>query len=297
MHESVVLNETWWLRPQPAWINMLGSTILVLSILAFWNFANISFASEPYVIAESILSAVSASNADLLPYQGTVTDQNGEPVDGIYDFQFAIYDSIAGGTLVWGPEIHSNVPITNGQFTVSIGSNTVNGITPTVWISDHYIEVVIDGETLTPRELIRSLPIPDGIVTSDKLAPILAHINAPQRVALTFSAQNLVSTNIVVERPSRALIIATCDCETSDGGFADGELWINGQKESAQLLTGAYPLGNNTDGRRHTMSNSYVVDLVPGNNVIELTVRLAGSQGSGTAYELHSGLSYLVVSQ
>jgi hypothetical protein len=58
-----------------------------------------------------------------------------------------------------------------------LGSKTSGGIPTTTWNGDRYLEITVGGETLEPRELIRSVPIagmaltvPDGSITSDKIA-------------------------------------------------------------------------------------------------------------------------------
>jgi len=53
-------------------------------------------------------------------YQGRLLD-NGSPVTGIYDLQFALYDASNNpSTLVAGPVTNSPVAVTNGLFTVQL---------------------------------------------------------------------------------------------------------------------------------------------------------------------------------
>ena len=82
-----------------------------------------------------------------------------------------------GGNLVWGPESHAAVPVSDGLFNVGLGSLTSGGIPTTVWNGDRYLEVTVNGETLEPRELIRSVPIagmaltvPDGAIGTTQIA-------------------------------------------------------------------------------------------------------------------------------
>jgi hypothetical protein len=69
------------------------------------------------------------------------------------------------------------VEVSDGLFSVGLGSKTSGGIPTTTWNGDRYLEITVGGETLEPRELIRSVPIagmaltvPDGAIGSEKLA-------------------------------------------------------------------------------------------------------------------------------
>jgi hypothetical protein len=60
---------------------------------------------------------------------------------------------------------------------VGLGSQTSGGIPTTTWNGDRYLEITVGGETLEPRELIRSVPIagmaltvPDGAIESRHIA-------------------------------------------------------------------------------------------------------------------------------
>jgi hypothetical protein len=90
---------------------------------------------------------------------------------------FALYDAATDGSLVWGPEEHTAVEVSDGLFSVGLGSKTSGGIPTTTWNGDRYLEITVSGETLAPRELLRSVPIagmaltvPDGAITNQQLA-------------------------------------------------------------------------------------------------------------------------------
>jgi hypothetical protein len=50
-------------------------------------------------------------------YQGRLSF-NGAPANGIYDFDFVLYDAGTGGSFVGSPFFSPAVPVTNGLFTV-----------------------------------------------------------------------------------------------------------------------------------------------------------------------------------
>lgn len=92
-------------------------------------------------------------------YQGRLADPAGNPLDGSYAMSFSLWDTSSAGNLIWGPENHPAVPVSGGLFSVGLGSQTSGGIPTTTWDGDRYLEITVGGETLAPRELIRSVPI------------------------------------------------------------------------------------------------------------------------------------------
>ena len=95
-----------------------------------------------------------APSQTLISYQGTLTDQDGNPLDGTVTMEFALYDAATEGSLLWGPETQS-VEVNDGLFHVLLGSLTP--INPADLAGDIYLEVTVDGETLVPREILASV--------------------------------------------------------------------------------------------------------------------------------------------
>jgi hypothetical protein len=118
--------------------------------------------------------------ATTVNYQGRIADVEGNPItqSGL-TLRFAIYDAPTGGNLIWpvdAPETHV-VDVVEGLFSVGLGSATSGGIPTTVWNGDRYLEITVGSQALSPRELIRSVPIaglaltlPDNTVNGDMLA-------------------------------------------------------------------------------------------------------------------------------
>lgn len=144
---------------------------------------------------------------------------------------FAIYDAATSGNLIWGPETHAAIPVSNGLFSVGLGRQTSGGIPTTTWNGDRYLEIQVGGEALSPRELIRSVPIagmaltmPDNSVTAGKLAngavksnnlnlssgvsclPTGSHTQLNISGAGQWNTVPGVSLNISLTQPSRVLI-------------------------------------------------------------------------------------------
>ncbi len=128
----------------------------------------------------AVAPAAPGPSATTVNYQGRLADPSGNPLDGSYGMSFSLWDAATDGNLVWGPENHTAVLVSDGLFSVGLGSQTSGGIPTSVWDGDRYLEITVGGETLEPRELIRSVPIagmaltaltvPDGAIGTEQIA-------------------------------------------------------------------------------------------------------------------------------
>jgi len=151
------------------WLTPNGGTLLLAAALI----------ATAQVWAKPLVQPASAPSlsATTVNYQGRLANPDGTPVeDRSYGMSFALYDAQEDGNLVWGPDVHEAVPVSGGLFSVGLGSGTAGEIPPTTWNGDRYLEITVSGETLEPRELLRSVPIagmaltvPDGSISSSKL--------------------------------------------------------------------------------------------------------------------------------
>jgi hypothetical protein len=151
-----------WLTPNGGTLLLIAALILTQNV---WARTEQSTANTP------------GPSATTVNYQGRLADSGGAPLDGTYGMSFALYDALTAGSMVWGPENHTAVPVSEGLFSVGLGSLTGGGIPTSVWDGDRYLEITVGGETLSPRELIRSVPIagmaltvPDGAIEASKLS-------------------------------------------------------------------------------------------------------------------------------
>ena len=103
------------------------------------------------------LGLLLADVPNLIDYQGRLTDDNGDPIDGNVSILFSIYNVETGGTALWF-ETQDSVDVNDGLFQVTLGSETnlpedlFNGADR--WVG---IKVESDGE-MTPRTEIVSVP-------------------------------------------------------------------------------------------------------------------------------------------
>jgi hypothetical protein len=99
-------------------------------------------------------------------YQGRLVDSGtGLPLPGTYPAVFKIYNDSTDGTLLWS-ETTSVTADSNGVFTALLGS--VTPITISFDVAT-YLQVEIDGETLTPRRELVSSPYAFNSMNAENL--------------------------------------------------------------------------------------------------------------------------------
>ncbi|MFH1253367.1 MAG: hypothetical protein V1664_03495, partial [Candidatus Uhrbacteria bacterium] len=142
------------MRPQRA--DNLTAKILILAVMI------ITVAS----LCPRSVQAVDPEN--VFTYQGRLLNANGVPVaDTSLNVEFRFYDSLAGSTCLWSnsstacaTSVARTISLTDGLFTENLGDTTLG--TPYAAINDSvfadnasvYLEVEIQGETLSPRKRI-----------------------------------------------------------------------------------------------------------------------------------------------
>ncbi|MBN2621365.1 hypothetical protein JXB22_09790, partial [candidate division WOR-3 bacterium] len=94
----------------------------------------------------------------LLNYQGYLTDDQGIPItDPSLSMTFSVYDALSSGNQKW-TETQTSVDVNKGVFSVLLGS--VTPIPDSVFTSnpDRWLELIVDGQALSPRTRIVSNP-------------------------------------------------------------------------------------------------------------------------------------------
>jgi hypothetical protein len=150
-----------WLLPSP------GSLLLIAALL---------WAGSAGALPLAYQAAPASPSTTTIGYQGRLADSDGVPIEGTVDLQFSLYATDTDPTPLWGPEIHTAVPVHDGLFSVSLGG-PAGGLPLSLLGGDLWLEVTVAGETLSPRQRLGSVPyamqaltVPDRAITSDKLA-------------------------------------------------------------------------------------------------------------------------------
>jgi hypothetical protein len=122
------------------------------------------------IILTLILASVAFAVPSFLTYQGILRDPTtGNLVSGNVNMTIKIYDTADIGTgIVKYEQSNSSVPVSNGAYTVQLGPIS----TPTTAFdgNDRWLEVAVEGTTLTPRLKINSIAYAIRAASADAVA-------------------------------------------------------------------------------------------------------------------------------
>jgi len=128
------------------------------------------------LLVGGLLRVLHAQIPELLHYQGRLVDGGGV-VNGNAQMSFTLFTSVTGGTALY-QELQT-VPVVDGLYSVSIGASnsTPNALASVFTNHTVYLEVSVNGSTLSPRERIAatsyallSRSVTTGAITTAMLA-------------------------------------------------------------------------------------------------------------------------------
>ncbi len=110
-------------------------------------------------LALTLIAAPALAQSTIFTYQGRLDETGQGAVNGLYDFQFHLYDAATAGTFLTAA-VTNNVPVSNGLFTVFIdfGSGFFNGSPRWMEINVRTNGGAVSPFTLTPRQRVTSTP-------------------------------------------------------------------------------------------------------------------------------------------
>jgi hypothetical protein len=85
----------------------------------------------------------------LINYQGMLTNEYGEPLTGMYDITFKIYNASSEGIKRW-EETQTDVAVTDGLFNVILGGATVDGI-DLDFSEEYWLDITVGAEHMPER--------------------------------------------------------------------------------------------------------------------------------------------------
>jgi hypothetical protein len=104
----------------------------------------------------ALASGALAAGPQLINYQGTLTNDQGQPLDGTYSLTFKVYAAASGGTALW-TQTSASVAVADGLFSVLLGSTAFPAGLFTG--ADRWLGVTVGAAAeLTPRARFTSVP-------------------------------------------------------------------------------------------------------------------------------------------
>ena len=279
-------------------LTQLGHAAITLAMLAALLVGAARVGALDGVLATAAQRS-SSSFTTTINYQGRLADSSGNPLDGTYGMSFSLWDAATDGGLVWGPESHAAVPVSDGLFSVGLGSQTSGGIPTSTWNGDRYLEITVGGETLSPRELIRSVPIAgialtvlDGTLASRHVHLDSGAVTPADHLSLTTSPQTVpgMSANLspATDQTYLFYLVAELANRDSSGGYGAATLYVDGVGMSQAAVM-------SWDAGVGTVAQVYRVDMAAGTHTVE--VRAHSSNGEGAVQRWQTSLTWLAVSQ
>ncbi len=96
-----------------------------------------------------------ASIPQKIDYQGYLADASGFPIVGSIDVVFSLWDAASGGEKLW--EATRTVEVNKGYFSCDLGAE--NPLPPNLFSgAERYLQLTINGENLSPRKSLASVP-------------------------------------------------------------------------------------------------------------------------------------------
>lgn len=214
------------------------------------------FLYVPYVVSGQIPSLIS--------YQGTLTDNNGNPVsDGEYGINFKLYTAADGGSEVW--EEDQTILVVNGIFNVLLGSVEEFDIE---FDEPYWLGISIEGGSeMLPRIQLSSSPysmkaktVEDGTITSDKIN----QMNAQQGQVLTWTGSSWQPQE---PQPVPEVLFAKI---TYDGNLDQG----NGVVSVTRPTDGQYNINFNRDVSTCALSATLLLAVIGSSAIGDISARV-----------------------
>jgi hypothetical protein len=104
-------------------------------------------------------AATATPQTTAFTYQGQLNASGSLPADQTYTFVFTLYNAATGGMQVGAP-VTQTIEVVNGLFTADLDFGLVFGT------SQNWLEVSVNGQTLTPRQLVTTTPVAQYALSS-----------------------------------------------------------------------------------------------------------------------------------
>ncbi len=129
----------------------------------------------------------------LINYQGRLNNASGQPLTGVYDIVFSIYDVDTAGTLLWSET--QSVTVTKGLFNVLLGSQTP--LFEDIFLGVNYLGIKVGTDPeMTPRQQMVSVPYAIRAMNADELGEIPASYYATRNETSLAGTINTVSNPV-----------------------------------------------------------------------------------------------------
>ncbi len=159
--------------------------------------------------APSILPSAQGVLPAIIPYQGTLTNAAGQPINGNTSLTFRLYAAPSGGSALWteartGANV---VPVSNGLFNVNLGSLTP--IPSAVWKNNPlYLGIQVNSDPeMAPREQLGAVPY--AMMAGALIENVVKVYKSVTGEAVTFGvdSKELIAVDVTLDKPASVMIV------------------------------------------------------------------------------------------
>jgi hypothetical protein len=218
-----------------------------------------------------------AVSPQLINYQGTLSDDQGQPLEGTYSLTFKIYAGALGGSPLW-TQTQASVAVADGLFNVVLGGTSL----PTSLFSgaDRWLGVTVGaGAELTPRMRFTSVPWALRATVADTALVGVGGSDGDWTIAGS-NQYSAVAGNVGIgtTSPGKRLQVGSNTIPNSEGMIRLGSR--SGTNGSNRIWDIGVP---ETDGVSSGIGYSFIIDDTQNFNEVEFMVKFdTGNVGIGT---------------
>lgn len=218
-----------------------------------------------------------AQAPEMFRYQGRLVDGT-NLVNATLPMNFKLYDALSDGALLY--EDSNSVLVVDGLYSTMIGDDTVSGsLTNALTNATVYLELTVDGETLSPRERLVSVPyalnVNGGSHTHDRIIA-LSDTSDSSGVPLDFGevySGSSKTERLHIQNHGDG-VITVSGFEFSDSSFGSSIVWDNeypAGKIPAYELTGVQISFIPSSAKEYNETVTVNCDYTSGTNTISIT--------------------------
>ncbi len=119
-------------------------------------------ADKSSLLIQNIQTAVSSK----ISYQGILKDSTGNPINATVNMSLQLYNASIGGSMLWSET--KSVQVNRGLFNTNLGDVTPLNVAQ--FNQGLWLEIVVEGETLTPRQQLLGSPYAFSLIPGAKVS-------------------------------------------------------------------------------------------------------------------------------
>lgn len=242
-----------------------------------------------------LISGIAAQDTLLINYQGYLTESSGDPINGSVVLTFTIYSTPNGITSWWG-ETHPSVEVTNGLFSVLLGSKF--GMSKSIFDgSDRWLGISVnyDGD-IQPRTLFT------GATHAAVSNSVVGHINTLPGIIEIYSPDDCVPPEPCGPRVELAALLDTSKfvlhppdpCVPPDPCHAAVEIVASNHTNEININKplpedGSAATEDNIPAIKLKANNENMIEMYyPGAEADEGVVQIGSNDAEGAFLKLHA---------